>query len=63
MIKCSRLPEGGFGNDKGILYDACGGDPDPQDVLQGRDVKQGCDSVQLAQVTEKWTNNGSSLTA
>lgn len=45
-------PEDCFGEVKGVLYDACGGDPDPQDVLQCRDVKQGRDSVQVAQVTE-----------
>lgn len=55
LIKYDIKPEDVFGKFKGILYDACGGHPDPQDVLQGGDVRRGCDSVQVSEVTEMFT--------
>ena len=37
LFSC-QLPEDDSLEVKGVLYDACGGDPDPQDVLQGGEV-------------------------
>ncbi len=50
-----NLPEQYLWKVKGVLYDARGGDSDPQDVLQGGDVWLGRDSVQVAQVAETST--------
>lgn len=57
----SVLPENNVLEIEGVLYDARGGDPDPQDVLQGGDVRRSRDSLHVTQVAGKWTQTGHSF--
>lgn len=57
----SVLPENNVLEIEGVLYDARGGHPDPQDVLQGGDVRRSWDSFHVTQVAGKWTQTGHSF--